>query len=569
MSKPAVTKIPDPDDQAIVAATDRLASLGVQVEATQAVLVRLLQDVAVAEANLDSSQAARLVEANGKLVVAALASQAAADAAEHALREAPEASTLDALTQLPNRARLIDRATQAIAHARRHESRFALLFVDLDNFKHLNDTRGHAFGDDVLCRMAGRMLAEVREVDTVSRHGGDEFVILLAQLNYRHDAQAVAEKLIAAIAAPLDVDGQAAQISASVGIAVYPDDGEDIDTLIAHADAAMYETKRRGDGGVAFHGETPALAAGRAVPPVTPARRRVAEASEADQRHAQLREANEQLVLAALNAQDLQATADQTRQRQAEFVAAVAEELRNPIVPIRIATAVLGRINDDEPLLPRVQGVIEEQMASMSCLVGNLVQAADTGAAEIEPVRRLIDMGEVVDAAVAERQPMMDKRGQRFESHRPPGVLAVQGDPVRLQQVVCNLLDNASKHSRDDGRISLSAVTNADTLTMTVTDDGIGITQQMLPHVFDTFVQDPHALGFPGVGLGIGLTVARILVQAHGGQLFAHSAGPGRGSQFVLMLPLAAAYPEPAGFGAAQLRVLCSSQGGLQPTTGR
>jgi signal transduction histidine kinase len=86
---------------------------------------------------------------------------------------------------------------------------------------------------------------------------------------------------------------------------------------------------------------------------------------------------------------------------------------------------------------------------------------------------------------------------------------------------------------------------------MTVSDNGIGITQQMLPHVFDTFVQDTHALGFNGVGLGIGLTVARIVVQAHGGQLIAHSAGAGRGSQFVVMLPLVASVREPSARGAA------------------
>jgi signal transduction histidine kinase len=173
----------------------------------------------------------------------------------------------------------------------------------------------------------------------------------------------------------------------------------------------------------------------------------------------------------------------------------------------------------------------------------------DTGGLALE--RRPVDMGPVIDAAVAASRPAMDERGQRFESHRPPGVIEMQGDAVRLEQMVSNLLDNASKHTYDGGRISLSVIVTADSMTLTVSDDGIGITPQMLPYVFEPFVQDTHALGFHGVGLGIGLTVARALVRAHGGDLVAHSAGAGRGSQFVVTLPLAASSPIAEAAGAA------------------
>jgi diguanylate cyclase len=105
--------------------------------------------------------------------------------------------------------------------------------------------------------------------------------------------------------------------------------------------------------------------------------------------------------------------------------------------------------------------------------------------------------------------------------------------------VVSNLLDNASKFTHEGGRIGLSVVVTADTLMLTVSDNGIGITPQMLPKLFEPFVQDAQALGSSGVGLGIGLTVARALVQAHGGTLVAHSAGVSRGSQFVVTLPRA------------------------------
>ena len=533
-----MTQTPEPTDPSVADAEAKLARLGVQVEAMQALLTRLLQDVVSAETRLDQNQAARLVEANEQLVLAALASQADAETAAKALQNAAQATVLDAMTGLPNRTALLDRFLQAIANAKRRGSRFALLFVDLDNFKELNDTHGHAFGDKVLCLAAKRMLAAVREVDTVSRHGGDEFLILLAEMNQPRDARTVAEKLIAAIGAPAVLDGQAVSVTASVGITVYPDDGEDFDTLVARADAAMYESKRQRAGGIAFHGVGPIEEAAR-----QPAGKGADEAIDSDHWHAQLREANEKLVLAALTAQQLQAAAEQARQRQAAFVAAVADELRNPLAPIRIAGAMLGRASTDEALLPRVQGMVEQQMTQMSRLVGDLIDASNVEAGALELERRLVDLAQVIDAAVAAHRPMLEQRAQRFELQRPAGALPVQGDAARLEQIVSNLLDNASKYTPDGGGIRLAVAVTADTLTLTVSDDGIGITAQMLPYVFEPFVQDTRALGFHGVGLGIGLTVARALVQAHGGTLVAHSAGAARGSQFVVTLPLAASAP--------------------------
>jgi diguanylate cyclase len=538
-----VKKAPDPADKSVADAEERLARLGVQTEAMQALLVRLMQDVVRAESRLDQSQAARLVEVNERLVVAAMASQADAAAAAQALKQAPQAGTLDALTHLPSRTTFLDHFGLAVANAKRHGTRFALLFLDLDDFKQLNDQYGHSFGDKVLHLVAARMVSVVREMDTVGRHGGDEFLILLAELNQPGDAQTVAEKLIAAIGAPALLDGHDVGVTASVGIAIYPDDGEDADTLVARADSAMYQSKRRRAGGVAFHGGAPAEQAVRRAQPgahaLQPAGMGVGEAADPERRLSDLREANERLVLAVLSARELQAAAERARQRQTAFLAAVADELRNPKAPIRIASTMLGRSPTDEPLLPRVQQIVETQMRQLSRLVGNLVDAANLDAGGLVLDRRPVDLAQVIDRAIAAIQPMMVERGQHFESHRPPGALDVAGDAARLEQVVSNLLDNASKFTHEGGRISLSVIVTADTLTLTVSDDGIGITAQMLPYVFEPFVQDTRALGFHGVGLGIGLTVVRALVRAHDGDLVADSAGAGRGSQFVVTLPLA------------------------------
>ncbi len=195
------------------------------------------------------------------------------------------------LNRLPNRATLVDRCAQAIAHGRRHGFRFAVLFLDLDNFKQLNDAHGHAFGDQVLRLVADRMVAAVRAVDTVSRHGGDEFVVLLVELNQARDAQVVAGKLLEAISAPAQVDGVQVNVTASVGMACFPDDGQELETLVARADAAMYASKRRQAADVDTTAAPAAAPAGAPAPQPGPA---VASADLAAARwQADMREANE------------------------------------------------------------------------------------------------------------------------------------------------------------------------------------------------------------------------------------------------------------------------------------
>jgi diguanylate cyclase (GGDEF)-like protein len=531
---------PEPAGPSAAQAQAELARLGVEVETMQAVLVRLLQDVVDAEARLVDTHAAQLVEANERLVLAALTSHDQAQAAVRALAEAEHSAALDALTRLPNRTTLLDRFAQALAQARRHGTRLGLLFVDLDDFKRLNDAYGHAFGDEVLRQVAERLVSAVREADTVSRYGGDEFLILLAELSQPADAQAVAEKLGAALSAPIELAGQVVRLTASLGAALYPDDGEDIDTLIARADAAMYQAKRSRAGSAAGQGAA-AGPAPSALPEPTPARTN--QAVDPERRLADLREANEKLVLAALSALELKEAAELARQRQRAFLAAVTDELSNPLAPIRIATTMLGRLPGEEALLSRVQQVIERQMAHMARLVGHLVDASATEGGGLVPERAWVDLAEVIDAAVTIYRPTMDRLRLHLDWRRPPGALGVIGDAALLEQVVANLLDNACVHTPAGGRIGLSVAASADTLTLSVADDGIGIPARKLPEVFEPFMLDVHALDFNGVGLGIGLTVARALVRAHGGEIVAHSPGPRRGSEFVVTLPLAPGAP--------------------------
>jgi len=149
----------------------------------------------------------------------------------------------DVLTGLPNRLLLSDRLDRAIATARRHGSSLAVLFLDIDQFKRVNDRFSHAVGDRALQSVADRLVANVRRSDTVSRYGGDEFVVLLTEVACAEDAWSSADNLLAAIAAPLQVEGLALYVTASVGIGVYPADGDDAEALLKKADLGLLRAK--------------------------------------------------------------------------------------------------------------------------------------------------------------------------------------------------------------------------------------------------------------------------------------------------------------------------------------
>ena len=152
----------------------------------------------------------------------------------------------DFLTNLPNRVLLTDRIAQAISSAKRNKKQLAILFLDLDNFKSINDSLGHTMGDELLQSVASRLTACVRESDTVSRQGGDEFVILLTETTDEKYAATTADKILAMLASPHTIDGNDLHVTTSIGISVYPADGIDTETLIKNADTAMYHAKEIG-----------------------------------------------------------------------------------------------------------------------------------------------------------------------------------------------------------------------------------------------------------------------------------------------------------------------------------
>lgn len=159
----------------------------------------------------------------------------------------------DALTDLPNRRLVQDRIQNTIARVRRTQTPFAVMFIDLNKFKEINDTLGHDAGDQLLQSVAARLTSTLRAEDTVGRQGGDEFIVLLANLSSPMDSAVVAQKIIESLSAPIDIKGKIICPSASIGIAVYPQDGDDVDSLLKHSDQAMYLAKDAGSGAYRFY----------------------------------------------------------------------------------------------------------------------------------------------------------------------------------------------------------------------------------------------------------------------------------------------------------------------------
>ena len=220
-------------------------------------------------------------------------------------------------------------------------------------------------------------------------------------------------------------------------------------------------------------------------------------------------------------------------------MAMVAHELRNPLTPIRLAASLLiDRQTDDALSLARLQVIIDDQVTHMSRLIGDLLDGSRISTGKLRLERSNVEMIDVLRLAIESCRPAMEARGQQMRSELPSAPLHFYGDRVRLTQIFNNLLDNASKYTPEGGKVSLVLVVREQAMAITVSDNGIGISPDALPHVFDLFMQDARALDRSSGGLGIGLAVVRELVEAHRGTVTGHSAGRNLGSEFTVTLPI-------------------------------
>jgi PAS domain S-box-containing protein len=239
-------------------------------------------------------------------------------------------------------------------------------------------------------------------------------------------------------------------------------------------------------------------------------------------------------------------------QRKDEFLALLAHELRNPLAPIRMTVGLLSARAADDALLARCRDIIDRQSAQMARLLDDLLDVSRLARGKVTLQSARVALGEVLDAALETSRPLIEQRAQELLLDLDPHAraLTLDGDAARLVQVFANLLNNASKYSHPGGRIELSAHADEDHALVRVRDHGIGIAPEVMPRLFELFVQAGEARRHAPGGLGIGLALASQLVQTHGGTLTVRSAGPGQGSEFSVRLPLssadAAAGAEPA-----------------------
>jgi PAS domain S-box-containing protein len=231
-------------------------------------------------------------------------------------------------------------------------------------------------------------------------------------------------------------------------------------------------------------------------------------------------------------------------QRKDEFLATLAHELRNPLAPIRQAAALSQLPNVTEEQRRRGAEVIERQVRNMALLLDDLLDVSRITRGMLSLRKSLTDVQSALDAAVETARPVIESRRHQLQVTLPPQPVYLEADQLRVAQVVANLLTNAAKYTDPGGRIELTANCKEDEVVITVTDNGIGIKPETLLEIFGMFAQIKSDKDRSHGGLGIGLALAKGLVELHGGRIEARSAGPGKGSQFTVHLPTSAQHPE-------------------------
>ncbi|HEX5503731.1 MAG TPA: diguanylate cyclase [Thermomicrobiales bacterium] len=516
---------------------------------------------------------------NERLLLASLREQELAAEARR-LAEALEHRALhDALTDLPNRALFLDRLGQAVLAAGRERTTFAVLFLDLDHFKAVNDRLGHHAGDLLLRQVAARLQGALRDSDTVARLYGDEFAALLPR-DDAAGAAVVARQILRALAPPFALHGQPHQVRASIGIALYPAHGTTADALMRAADGAMYLAKR-GDSGYAMAGfgrdrrdsaspEWVGRPAGPGASPdapltfASPAARLLGEGEAAflgrDAR-ATLGTPGAAAGPAPLDDGRVAGTvvafhdsADSAARRRAagehaahlaqleaalafraRFLAITAHELGTPLTALTgHAQALLrrARLQGDAELLAAL-AAIDRQADRMARLLADLVGVARVEgglAVDLRAVHLPTLVAETV-AAVALATPDF---ALRLEVQA--GDAWVRGDRRRLQQVLTTLLTNAVRYSPRRREAEISLRRDGDRAVVAVTDYGIGIPVAQQALVFEPYFRAANVARDADAGQGQGLFISKAIVDRHGGILDLVSA-EGLGSTFSLSLP--------------------------------
>lgn len=229
--------------------------------------------------------------------------------------------------------------------------------------------------------------------------------------------------------------------------------------------------------------------------------------------------------------------ADANRSKE-EFMALLSHELRSPLSPIRNALSILRQMRTNDPIVEQAGSIIDRQIDVMVRLVDDLLDVSRITRGKLRLIKEPSELRTIINHAAETARPLIDARKHEFSIAMPTTPIWIDADPVRLEQVIVNLLNNAAKYSDTGGLIRLTASCEGDEAVLTVHDNGVGIAPNMLPHIFELFTQVDGSLGRSYGGLGIGLALASTLVEMHDGRLLAASEGLGKGCEFTIKLPL-------------------------------
>lgn len=487
---------------------------------------------------VDHEQVQQLIEANEHLVLAALQAHVQRAANDQKSQGSARTGPRDSLTRPPNRLILQDQLSHAITKAQRDGSRLALLLVKLNQLRNINDTLGYLAGDQALQVAAQCISSAVHDADTVSRYGGDEFIILLENVSGPAEAMVVVDEILTAIQAAKQVGLHLTGLTASVGISLYPDDGQDAEALLALASEAVGKAGQIQRGSFAFAKSMPDTSATDGVDLATGlAPLPEINSPKIEQRHRYRRIADKRMLANVLAVHELKFVAEETLRRQTAFMAMLAHELRAPLGPIQNAALLLEGSARGAVGTARIHALLARQITHMKRLLDDVFDMSRIATGKMRVDQKPIDLLDTIRQAIDIVEGAIQARQQVLHCTLPSSPVLVKGDPVRLVQVFANLLHNASKYSPENTPITVSVAVRATAIEICVADSGIGITADVLPDVFRLFVQDAHAARYNGQGLGIGLALVKDLVEAHGGTVAASSEGTGCGSRFTVTLP--------------------------------
>ena len=528
-------------------ATDRansqaeLAQLQEDIEAARRVLSRLLQQTVTArmtDPRVDDSRVVRVDELplrTAKLGQGGPAGKASGQA---------ERPTQPAVrTGLMPRQSWLEQIAPCLALARRHKRVFALLDVELEHFAQMQSGMRPEAAELLLRELADRIRVQVRDCDLTLSQGNGQFLVALMEITKPDDAAVTARRIQTALGCRIQAGRRELRFSVSIGIGVFPENGQRMEDLLDAAARSKLEARAPegrapraehdfGDGAAAdLPLERQAVGQGWRAEPHT----RVSAEQAAED--AWLRDANERLVMAVLDARELSDALLQAQQRHVDLLAVIAEELRDPQAPVRVAASLLGSTQVDQALLSHVQSMLDEQMLRMQRMLERLDGVVGARLDPLTLARERIDLRDAVHDAVRSTQQAVRARGQNLALQLGEQPLDVMGDRERLIQVVANLLDNASKYSGEGATITVGGSTVHDSVVVEVRDNGIGMSAGAISRIFAPFWHDAEALAVDGAGIGLGLTVVHRLVEALGGTVQAFSAGRGLGSRFVVTLP--------------------------------